>query len=849
MLLLFHQALVSIAVITYIIFNNVFESLFTVTIVNNVLAEIESKWYNDLFFIMGVAFIVTSTIIKFRKHILSVNLFLTSLAVFLIYFYYRCISDVWVFTPVSLFPSVKYADFLLLLPVISVLMLFHRVNHLPPNVPNSFFDDEPLGTNKEDELGYSDYAKILAEKIISSHFARAFAIGINGKWGVGKTSFIDLIKRHLSMHDYIEVNFNPWNSSDPQAIINDFFETIEEEIKPYHSSLARLLAHYSHKLTALDDNIFSKSVQALVSLLAGSDSTSTLFDQINHTLKVINKKIIIFIDDLDRLDKVEILEVIRLIRNTANFYNTFFIVAYDKNYIGTAIREHNSYKYEQFLEKVFQIEVTLPYFEKLILRQKLAKKLMGMFPSHYHKAIETEIIGTASMTPVYLNEWLTTIRDITRLSNSLSLNMRKLIGEVDFFDFLRLEILRLKHPSVYELLFKRTNEFLDTTKTSTQGENHYKLKEIEKSKKKDLFIDIDNELEFYLLNNSKDLSVPEDEINRIITLVDNIFNSGSLGYSKSYLSVVYPSKFERYFAYNLLEGSLSEVEFITARGSSLTAFQKQIDEWVTKKLEFEVKARLKEVKAFENREDFEKVISAIFYLANRKTMFKNFYNEGLVGYEGSDLLSKLNNYDNKINKTLYSNGSGTGNVKAFMLQLFNNATFPFTFEAEFLRYINSEFSDSFVLSKDETKEIVLDYFRKYCNESPKFDHNFWHLYNCCQKTDFIPAGGDSYHHQEKIFDEANGTARKFIIGKGLDGFLLSVVDDNFARKNDGYAIHNSVVRIFGSWESFKKVLFEELKDDGSQYLAEFKEFFNAFELTAFSKYIDFRFKVIPINRE
>jgi len=50
-----------------------------------------------------------------------------------------------------------------------------------------------------------------------------------------------------------------------------------------------------------------------------------MFKEINDSLKKINKKIVIFIDDLDRLDKEEVVEVIRLIRNTANFHNTFFV--------------------------------------------------------------------------------------------------------------------------------------------------------------------------------------------------------------------------------------------------------------------------------------------------------------------------------------------------------------------------------------------------------------------------------------------------------------------------------------------------------------------------------------------
>jgi len=44
-------------------------------------------------------------------------------------------------------------------------------------------------------------------------------------------------------------------------------------------------------------------------------------------------------------------------------------------------------------------------------------------------------------------------------SKCLLLNLPKLIGEIHFVDFLRLEILRLKFPSVYILLFSKRMSF------------------------------------------------------------------------------------------------------------------------------------------------------------------------------------------------------------------------------------------------------------------------------------------------------------------------------------------------------------------------------------------------------
>ena len=179
--------------------------------------------------------------------------------------------------------------------------------------------------------------------------------------------------------------------------------------------------------------------------------------------------------------------------------------------------------------------------------------------------------------------------------------------------------------------------------------------------------------------------------NKIVLFIEGIFEDSLMYsyYSRKHLSVVYPSKFNRYFAYNLLEGSLSEIEFSKARALSSEEFNKKITEWVKQNLEFELKSRFAEIKSFDNREDFEKVINAIFHLANQKTLIPNMFSRQLVGYDGKDLYDKLNNYENRLAVRYYSDLNEAEGLKQFVLNLFKNAKSPFSFEADFIRYATS----------------------------------------------------------------------------------------------------------------------------------------------------------------
>lgn len=762
----------------------------------------------------------------------------------IVYCYYRFDERIWTFTPLFSFPKIKYADLILLILIGNGLLLVKKQTPLPQNRSNSFLDDEPLGKNKVDELGYDEYAERLSNKILESHFNKSFAIGINGRWGLGKTSFIDLLKRNLSGHDLIEVNFNPWNSSNPKSIIQDFFDTIQQVISPHHSSLSRLLIQYSNKLITLDDNAISRSIQATVTFATGFESIDSLFNEINDALKKIGKKIIVFIDDLDRLDKEEIMEVIRLMRNTANFQNTFFIVAYDKNYVTSALEEHNPYNHEKFLEKIFQIEVTLPFFNKDVFRRKLAEKIKHAFPKQYYSSIEREIIGTASMVPTYLNDWLETMRDVTRLTNSLLLNLNRLIGEVEFFDFLRLELLRLKYPAAYELLFKQTDEFLEAS-TKADHEYTYQLKNIKKDQRDAQPPNYSYVFEKYLYENHKDLSIPISEVDKIVELVGNIFtSSSSFGTSQTHLSVVHPSKFNRYFAYNLLKGNLSEIEFSNGRTQPQPEFNSLITRWVNEGYEYELQDRFSRIKSFDSREDFEKVIRSIFHLANQKTKNPTFITRDIVGYNGQDLLSKLNNYDNNIQRKFYREPGGKEKYESFISDLFMSANSPYMFEADMASLINNDFSDDFGLKKEDFEKILIHYFKTYCEENGTLDKNTWRLFHSCRRTNREELGGGRFNRTDELLPEAKEIMRSIVL-KNFDAFLLAIINpETFKQKL--FAVSNFVISLYGSWKEFKELL-DQMDEAEWTYLKEFKEFFDKFELNNFSVYVPFDFKVIPIH--
>jgi KAP family P-loop domain len=834
-------------VLLFVVFHTPIQDLLSNTLVKLLFSKINSTWYNDL---VAITILFVSVIFLFEKYDrYTPSPYIRNLLIIfsMMYLFYRVFYEKWIFVAFSFSGSIKYLDIFVLVSIGNLILFIRGEKPLPKNNADSFFEDKPLGVDLADELGYESYALQLAGKIRKSNFEKSFAIGINGNWGFGKTSFIDLIKRNLCDEEFIEIEFNPWNSHSSDAIILDFFQAFQEKIGPFHSLITRQLVSYANKLVDLKDNAFNLTVRAVVTAFTGVDSIHILTKEIDRSLREINRKIVICVDDVDRLNTTEIVEVMKLIRNTADFYNTFFIVAYDREYIINSLKDYNGYNQDQFLEKIFQLEITLPYFNKDILRRKLLEKLKNAIPESFHPIIEQAVVGKDAILPVPIRGWVESMRDVTRLANSISLNINKLLGEIDFYDFLKIEMLRVKYPSVYQLLFTQGRLFL---KADQKNGNvfRYRLVNIQEiSPKPDTKETQGIYLKIYLTEHRANLSIPAREISKIVDLLSGIFAEGiAYGfYQKSILSIIYPSKFKRYFAYALPEGNLSEVEFSKARGSSLEEFCAQITGWVSKNMIVEVQNRLKEIKNFDSKADFEKVIRVIFYFAN----LLNQNIKGLILHDYNDLFDKMADYQGSISDRFYETEGGRKGLRNFIADLFRKAVFPYTFEAGFISSINSGYFDKdyFPLTREELKAFSIGYFKSYCNSVKKLDDNIISLFWQTEQSDHVLVGNQTFRNEKGIPAEAKQIFTEFIKDNDLDGFILRIIDpEPFGKKIFG--IQTFPLNIYDGWRVFKEMLIHQ--DEAKwKYLKEFKEFFSECEKTNFSKYIKFDFRTIPIQEK
>ncbi len=704
------------------------------------------------------------------------------------------------------------------------------MNPLPPQRSLGFVEDNPINDASDDKLNYALYASELALKLNQSSFKNSFAVGITGEWGTGKTSFINLVKSILDDSKFIKIDFNAWDSHSPKAIIKDFFTTLTSSLSKYHSDISTLLLNYSETLIKSYDPIIS----SLLSPISNDLKSKSIFEQrtnIEKAIPKIPKRIVICIDELDRLDKKELIEVIKLIRSTANFPNVIFIVSYDRNYLIEAIRKLNKQNSESFLEKIFQIEITLPYFGISSLQELMYGKLRSLIEPESHEEIKKVIWDQIFFRPPHYAGHIATIRDVTRLINSLVFHFDLLKNEVSLHDLFYLEILRVKYPSVYELLGRMHDTFLHQT-DGLDINQAFILKTVSPS---------DIVIFKHIKNNCSGLSIKKNQIEKIESLLRLLFSDKQFA-EENRLAIKYPSNFFKYFAYRLLPNHLSEAEFETARKGDQETFNSFIEKSVKGDLHAALTRRLKQIQKFDSKVDFERIINGIFFLAQQEVVSKS-WSSNSVGYDAPYLAYKLSNSYHSLDR-LYEGNQEEANT--FIVNKFKEAKPPFLNEAEAIRgMLAIMVDDEYIIAKTQLTEILLGYLRDYLKSVDQVDRNAWFLYQNCEVKIFIKDSSRNYIPQSSMVTGSSDAIISFISEKNLHGFLNSLIllnqrDPEYS-ENQHFAVWDIVVKIFGSWEEFYQFLIT-FNSQNIDYVTEFLVFYNKCKDAGFGTYIPFEFE-------
>lgn len=346
-----------------------------------------------------------------------------------------------------------------------------------------FNPEKPIQSSEQDLLDRHNFAKELSKSIISYNFNESIVVGLYGPWGSGKTSLINLITEETEIinqeknkaEQTIIIRFNPWNFSDQNQLIAQFFKELSSQLK--RKDHAEDAIKVGNKLETYAQFFLPLSVIPKVTVPAlilskifdgfgkslsswGNQNQKDLFEiryELNTLLESLNTKILIIIDDVDRLNNTEIRQIFQMIKSLGDFPNTIYLVAFDKNIVINALKKVQEGSGEEYLEKMIQIPFEIPPIsqgdvEKLLLSE--IDKIIKDIPESKWNHIYWGNIYHSGVKHFFKN-----LRDVTRYINSLKFGFSILKHEVNPIDFIALTCLQVFTPNLYNGIRSNKNIF------------------------------------------------------------------------------------------------------------------------------------------------------------------------------------------------------------------------------------------------------------------------------------------------------------------------------------------------------------------------------------------------------
>ena len=320
--------------------------------------------------------------------------------------------------------------------------------------------DNPVMDPADDEFNRVSFSKRLADTLATMDTSEgAPVVGLFGKWGDGKTTVLNFVRSFLKdcATQCAVFSFNPWLFKDQEALLREFYaglaRSIAADVDKPNKKLGEFLRRYGGITSSLPlvGSSLSKALEAFGNELS-ADTTSAQKERLAQLMLEADTKVVVLIDDLDRLDRDELMAMLKLVRVSANVPNVLYVLAFDQERVARLAAQSygDANDGQQFLEKIIQYPFSLPTVE--------SNDLIDFVVRHAH-----HVCNEVNIT-IKPDDWskfrdickgslrvaLDTPRQAIRYANALRFALPMLKGEVEPYDQLIVEAVRILFPTLYQ---------------------------------------------------------------------------------------------------------------------------------------------------------------------------------------------------------------------------------------------------------------------------------------------------------------------------------------------------------------------------------------------------------------
>lgn len=343
--------------------------------------------------------------------------------------------------------------------------------------------DRAVSTKDDDEFGFVSIAESLAPRIAKASQGDGVVIGLEGSWGSGKSSLMNLIRQQIDDDDNESVHtitIAPWLDGDTHSLIMPLLHQIAKvlELESEKSDSDQLKQKAKHALQSVatygvkTTRWLSPAVKLLGNVLPGAEflgkitdsggdalqnlinegpSTSELKKIISEQLKEIDHSFIVFLDDLDRLEPEQAVEVVRLVRSVADFPKVAYLMCYDRQVLANGLKVGlNVDDGDLFLQKIVQLTFQIPLLEPLELRQQFLRAAQSIYFEANGSQLEGEIFNDLNTAVDDAGGQLSTPREVKLTLNTIRFCYPSIVDDVYFPHLCWLHLIKTTRYKLYQ---------------------------------------------------------------------------------------------------------------------------------------------------------------------------------------------------------------------------------------------------------------------------------------------------------------------------------------------------------------------------------------------------------------
>ena len=356
----------------------------------------------------------------------------------------------------------------------------------------NYFNDIPINTPADDRYGLTPFARAIARSIRRIEDPVGTTIALNGPWGSGKSSTVNLIRNELAPTDDANDNslviseFKCWWYRGEEALMLAFLQNLHallsDSLKGKVKDLVPKLGHTLLQVGPVIGSAASLTSAGIVApfipaataftrrFFSRGDTLERTFHKLSKVLKAeTNRRFLIIIDDIDRLRPEESLAIFRIVKSVGQLPNVMYLLAFDRDLSDRIVTEYYPSEGPHFLEKIIQASFELP----LPLRTDLNRAILSSIETTCPARDDADAQPLLNMFHDVVAPYLTTPRHVIRFQHAINVTWPAIAHEIRIADFIALETLRLYEPNLFHSIRSHRSILCGSTESNGTDDTNY----------------------------------------------------------------------------------------------------------------------------------------------------------------------------------------------------------------------------------------------------------------------------------------------------------------------------------------------------------------------------------------